>query len=275
MGTGGRGGTQAGAGAGSATGAAAGTASASTAPSVPIGGRITISSPRDGFRLGTDDAPVVVVEGVVDDPGATSVWLFANGVRVRAPITEGRFRHVLPVLEKDVRLHAETGGSGDRLIRSQPVTVHAGTVTERAAVIVVDAPDVRVTGTWRGTPTRVDVPVYPVTVKTVDPASGFPRGIFYLRSLREGVYTLSIGSSSQLPESSVMYVRAEEAVTAHPLTSPSAMVSRIVTKLLMPFGVLWDQDGWFTGRSEAADTMTKFRFPEGVTWTERKSDFRR
>jgi hypothetical protein len=274
-GTGARGGTQAGAGAGNATGPSTGFAQAFTAPPAPIGGRITISSPRDGLRLGTDDAPVVVVEGEVHDPGATSVWLFANGLRVRAPVTEGRFRHVLPVLEKEVRLQAETSGSGDRLIRSQPVTVHAGTVTERAAVIVADAPDVQVRATWRGTPTRVDVPVYPVNIKTVDPASGLPRGIFYVRSLREGVYTLSIGASSPLPESSVMYVRTEGAVTAHSLTSPSAMFSRIVTKLLMPFGVLWDQNGWFTGRSEGSDTITKFRFPEGVTWTERKSDVRR
>ncbi|HEY3068133.1 MAG TPA: hypothetical protein VGL09_20255 [Methylomirabilota bacterium] len=217
----------------------------------------------------------MVVEGEVDDPDATVVWLFANGVRVRAPLTERRFRQVVPVLEKDVRLQAETSGAGDRLIRSQAVTVHAGTVTERAAVIVVDAPDVQVTGTWRGTPARVDVPVYPVTVKTADPASGLPRGIFYLRNLREGVYTLSIGSSITLPESSVMYVRADGQVTAHPLSSPSGMVSRIVTKLLMPFGILWDQNAWFTGRSEGADTVTKFRFPEGVSWTERKSELRR
>jgi hypothetical protein len=121
----------------------------------------------------------------------------------------------------------------------------------------------------------VDVPVYPVTLKTVDPASGLPRGIFYVRNLREGVYTLSVGASSTLPESSVMYVRAENQVTAHPLGSENGMLSRIVTKLLMPFGVLWDQNGWFTGRSEGADTLTKFRFPEGVSWTERKSDLRR
>jgi hypothetical protein len=218
---------------------------------------------------------VVVVEGEVDDPGATAVWLFANKVRVRALLKDRRFRQVLPVLEKDVRLQAETSGAGDRLIRSEPVTVHAGIVTETAAVIVVDAPDVRVTGSWRGTPARIDVPVYPVTLKTVDPASGLPRGIFYLRNLREGVYTVSIGSSSTVSESSVMYVRAENQVTAHPLSSANGMLSRVVTKLLMPFGVLWDQNTWFTGRSEAADTVTKFRFPEGVTWTERKSDLRR
>jgi hypothetical protein len=72
-----------------------------------------------------------------------------------------------------------------------------------------------------------------------------------------------------------MYVRAENQVTAHPLGSATGMLSRIVTKLLMPFGVLWDQNVWFTGRSEGADTVTKFRFPEGVSWTERKSDLRR
>jgi hypothetical protein len=242
---------------------------------VPRRGRIAINSPHNGFRLGPDDAPVVVVEGEVDDPAATSIWLFANDVRVRASVIDRRFRHVLPVLESEVRLQAETSAAGDRLIRSQPVTVHAGAVTETAAVIVVDTRDVQVTGTWRGTPARVDGPAYPVGVKTVDPASALPRGVFYIRSLREGVYTLSIRSSSALPESSMLYVRAEGQVTAHPLTTASQGLSRIVAKLLMPFGVLWDQNTWFTGRSEGSDTITKFRFPEGVTWTERKSDVRR
>jgi hypothetical protein len=42
-----------------------------------------------------------------------------------------------------------------------------------------------------------------------------------------------------------------------------------IARVLLPQGVLWEQDGWFTGRSASGDTVTKFRFPDGVTWTER------
>jgi hypothetical protein len=43
----------------------------------------------------------------------------------------------------------------------------------------------------------------------------------------------------------------------------------------MPQGVLWEQDSWFTGRSANGDTVTKFRFPDGVSWTERVGDLAR
>ena len=48
----------------------------------------------------------------------------------------------------------------------------------------------------------------------------------------------------------------------------------IVAKVLLPQGILWEQDDWFSGRSESAETVTKFRLPEGITWTERKIDLR-
>jgi hypothetical protein len=46
----------------------------------------------------------------------------------------------------------------------------------------------------------------------------------------------------------------------------------VLAKVLLPEGVLWKDDEWFTGQSESADTVTKFRFPEGISWTERKRD---
>jgi hypothetical protein len=46
----------------------------------------------------------------------------------------------------------------------------------------------------------------------------------------------------------------------------------ILAKMLLPQGVLWEQDEWFSGSSESVDTVTKFRFPEGINWVERKAD---
>jgi hypothetical protein len=44
----------------------------------------------------------------------------------------------------------------------------------------------------------------------------------------------------------------------------------LLAKVLFPFGVLWDQEDWFSGRVLSADSITKFRMPDGVTWTELK-----
>jgi hypothetical protein len=46
----------------------------------------------------------------------------------------------------------------------------------------------------------------------------------------------------------------------------------VLTKVLMPQAILWDQDDWFSGRSESVDTVTKFRIPDGISWVERKAD---
>jgi hypothetical protein len=39
--------------------------------------------------------------------------------------------------------------------------------------------------------------------------------------------------------------------------------------------VLWSDDDWFTGQSSSAETITKFRFPDGIHWIERKADLDR
>jgi hypothetical protein len=48
----------------------------------------------------------------------------------------------------------------------------------------------------------------------------------------------------------------------------------VLARILLPQGILWEEDDWFTGRSQSAETVTKFRFPEGIRWTERKADLR-
>jgi len=46
---------------------------------------------------------------------------------------------------------------------------------------------------------------------------------------------------------------------------------RAIARVLLPHGVFWDQDEWFSGRSDSVDTEMKFRFPEGISWVERKA----
>ena len=47
-----------------------------------------------------------------------------------------------------------------------------------------------------------------------------------------------------------------------------------LARVLWPHGVLWEEDDWFTGKTQSADTITKFRLPEGISWTERKAVLR-
>jgi hypothetical protein len=40
-------------------------------------------------------------------------------------------------------------------------------------------------------------------------------------------------------------------------------------RLLMPEGVFWEDDGWFSGVMESGRTTTKYKMPEGIVWKER------
>jgi hypothetical protein len=237
----------------------------------PVASNVTITSPRDGQTLGPDDPPLVTVQGDVADPGLGAVWIVANGRRVMVPVTSGRFRALIPVLEPTVRIRAETGGEDHH---SATVTVDASAALPAIGLFLDDWPHetagpAQLTVTWRSNPARHDGGAQPLPLSSL-PVDGetSPR-FFYLPKARPGVYTF------------VLTHRAQGAPAVRPVLSlggasrslkPVALDGAgrlVVTRLLLPQGVVWEEDDWFTGRSATGDTITKFRFPEGVSWTER------
>jgi hypothetical protein len=206
------------------------------------------------------------------------VWIVANDRRVMVPVTAGRFRHVVPVLEPTVRVRAETGSEGRG---SSTVTVNAGAALPSIGLLLVDWPrhtagPAQMTVTWRPNPARLDggAPPMPLRGSTAGPGEA-GADFFYLRNARPGVYTF------------VMTYRAGAGPTLRPVVSVAGAARSlqpvtlngsgraVVARLLLPQGVLWEQDDWFTGRSASGDTVTKFRFPEGVSWIERLGDLGR
>jgi hypothetical protein len=88
------------------------------------------------------------------------------------------------------------------------------------------------------------------------------------------VYTLALRPEpgAGLPEAGTLYLLRDGQLSVRSLNPAVNGPRRILARLLMPYGVLWDQEDWFTGRSQNGETVTKFRFPDGVSWTERKMD---
>jgi hypothetical protein len=254
-------------------------------PPVPQS-QIALLTPRDGSRLSPDDPPYVVVEGKVDDKSIGSVSVVVNGRQTVVPVREGRFRQIVPATDPILKIWAEgTPADGPRQ-RSEAVTVYADAPAGSVGILVVDWPpllagdQVEVTGSWRSASGRVDVPTQPLNLKSGGASQGAGRPeVFYLRNLRPGVYTFVL--RYRTPQAAgvaqpVLYLSIDGALVPHVLKPvPIQGTGRaIMTKVLLPQGILWEQDDWFTGRSESTDTVTKFRLPEGITWTERKSDLR-
>ena len=244
----------------------------------PVAPDVAITSPRDGHTLAPDDPPLVAVEGQVSDPGQSTVWIVANDRRVMVPVTAGRFRYVLPVLEPMVRVRAETGSEGRG---SATVTVHAGAAMPAIGLSLVDWPrhtagPAHMTVTWRPNSAKLDGGAPPLLLRGLAADAGDAGAeVFYLRNARPGVYTFSMtyraGATPAVRP--VLYLAGAPRSLAPMTLDGSGRV--VLARLLLPQGVLWEQEDWFTGRSASGDTVTKFRFPEGVSWTERLGDLGR
>ncbi len=247
--------------------------------------RIVITSPPDGLRLGPDDPPIVVVEGQIDDATVPTVWVVANDLRIAVPVQSGRFRRALVVPDSTLRIHAEVHADGEATHRSPIVAVHS-TSSSEFGIVMIDWPgagggnQVELTGTWRSRPDQVDAPTRTFPLRPVTGLNIGATQVFYFRRPRLGVYsfdlryraTSAVGTlvpTLYLPRAGQLARLVASPVAAH---NPGPL---LLGRVLLPYGVLWEQNEWFTGRIESVDTITKFRVPEGVTWTERRSDIRR
>jgi hypothetical protein len=249
-------------------------------PPVPNG--IAITSPPDGHTLPPDTPPVILVEGQVEDWDVSTLWLVANDRRIAVRAHNGRFRKALPLLEPVLHMWAELPPNGGPPHRSRSVTVRAPSPSRSHGLLLLDWPEgvvgnqVEVKATWRASPERLDVPSrrVPIQVLGASPNESLPE-VFSLRT-KPGVYTFVLrarGMSASgvratlvLPEGGHLKGRELKPV------SLNGTRGVVLAKVLLPEGVLWKDDEWFTGQSESADTVTKFRFPEGISWTERKRD---
>jgi hypothetical protein len=246
----------------------------------PVALDVTLTSPRDGHTLSRDDPPLVVVRGQVGDPGVSAVWIVANDRRVMVPVTAGSFRYTVPVLEPLVRVRAETESEG----RGSPtVTVHAAAALPSVGLWLSDWPretagPAQITVNWRPNPGRLDGGVQRLPLSGVALDTGEAGGdFFYLRTARSGVYTfvLTYRAGAAAAVRPVLYVAGGGGPRLLPPVTLNGAGRVVLARLLLPQGVLWEQDEWFSGRSASGDSVTKFRFPDGVSWTERLGEGRR
>lgn len=251
-------------------------------PAAP--GRIVLTSPSDGFVLGPDAPPVIVVEGQVEDKTVGTLWLVANDRRIPVKVSEGRFRKVVPLFAPVLRLWAETSRGGEPGSRSDPMTVYASGPRKPTGVLVMEWPDdiqgldVEVSAVVRFSPDRLDGPTQTVRLPGVLKASdSAPFEVFWLRGVSSGAYTVTLRHRGAPPKGDLqatLYIPDKDGLATRRLPTVRLRPSgkTVLARVLLPYGVLWEQQDWFSGTSEGSDTVTKFRIPEGVSWVERRAD---
>jgi hypothetical protein len=114
---------------------------------------------------------------------------------VMVPVVAGRFWHVVPVFEPEMRIRAETGI--DRR-GSAAVTVHGAAALPAIGLSLMDWPRVaagppQMTVTWRPNPARLEGGARSLPLRGIGTDAGQAGGdFFYLRDARPGVYTFSL-----------------------------------------------------------------------------------
>src|SRR5438309_1667862 len=230
------------------------------------------------------DSSVLAAAAVPQPPKNLVTLPVVNDRRIPVRVLDGRFRTIVPVTEPTLRVWAEASLAGEPGGRSQIVTVRTTGARKPSAILVMEWPresqdlDVQVSAFWRAHPDNLDEVAQPVRLTAVSqPSSTGPSDLFWLRNARPGAYSMVLRYRGLPPDGDVhptLYVPDGDGLAMREIR-PVRLGSSgkvVLARVLFPQGVLWEQDGWFSGSSESVDTVTKFRFPDGINWVERKAD---
>ncbi len=239
---------------------------------------------RNGFALSLEEpgagevaSPVITVKGRVGDSTVDTVRLIVNRESVEAAVKEnGSFEKTILFQEGENSLQAEAVNSKGASARSSVLKV---------MVLNREAPDILVHLYWEDPDSelRAEIArkkrdnlddeqgaVSAVEVSALMSAhEGYREKIFAVYEAKAGAYVLSV-------------IGGKKTKCILSVTVPSKRKTRLfgpiligeegtfIGRLLMPEGIYWDEDEWFTGKIENGDSITKYNSPEGTTWKEMK-----
>ena len=106
-----------------------------------------------------------------------------------------------------------------------------------------------------------------VVPATVRPAEGMVESI--IRKAREGIYTFIVEPADGGRHiASVALKFDEDQDTARPLGTKSITGKTVVAKVLMPEGILWNDETYFSGTIQDSEGITKYNADAGLVWKE-------
>ena len=86
-----------------------------------------------------------------------------------------------------------------------------------------------------------------------------------------GVYDFIVDPIDDKPVTAVFMLKLYEATSTarkRPLGKRTITAKSIVARVLMPEGILWDDESAFSGNLESSDSITRFNTDTGLVWKE-------
>ncbi len=100
--------------------------------------------------------------------------------------------------------------------------------------------------------------------------------IFWVAKAEKGIYTFVMQNTSETPQKTSLMIRLLEGKKGARNRkfdlvnlSPHA---RLAVKFILPEGIFWDDEPYFTGSIESSETITKFNDTTGIVWKEYKEE---
>lgn len=119
---------------------------------------------------------------------------------------------------------------------------------------------------------KSDTKIVPVVVATQENTREY-----VVAKARDGVYTMSLelGDGAGDVRFTLLLYDGSAKKLRKPLGNLAARQKVLQVKILMPEGILWDDDSAYTGSMEDSDSVTKFNADSGLVWKEFNDDVMR
>jgi len=239
---------------------------------------ISFISPQDGGIIDALYKKEMDISGTVDGEVSGNVRVYLNKAIQDVPVVDGRFR-LTRLMESEVNtLYAETTSAGGKTSRSDEIHFRVVNLFPKDLTVLMEtsgAGGMVMTHSWRPHPLSVDKspgasgPAFNVS----DTESGT---ITEVEDAGSGIFT--VGASYDIPAGETadavfhvtLYGYDPDRKAARSF-GPFRLRGRgrlKAVRVLLPERVFWEDDAWFSGMIESGSGTTKFRQPEGISWTE-------
>jgi Glucodextranase, domain B len=226
---------------------------------------IKIVRPSGAFT----DESTLEVTGIVSGEGINSVDLLVNDMLWETPVQDGIFKERVLLKEGENDIKAVVSDASGRKAEDSI------TVTYRPTDIVVRftcPQDCKLAYKWAPHPLGIGTGSPSPDEINIKEDTG--AAVFSVRHAVPGIYTVLLGNDASEAEEvsfeAVLYGydTAKHKARSYGPLKIQAKGELAAVKVLMPEGIFWDEDSWFSGIIRDGSVTTKYKMPEGIVWKE-------
>ena len=246
---------------------------------------LKIVRPLNGAVFDGPGQDLIEVEGEVSELGTGLARVVFNEFTVPVPVKNGRFSVTVPAIAPEITMRVEAQGNRG-VVGSSTIRVYRRPFkpVRGYALLYLPSParnvDARLHLLQRVNPADPDsqqklTSHFPVGAQEIERTSA----LFAFPATQGGAYAAGFDYRVSPGESvekgwAVVFVPSAGIYRSLRL-GPFDLTGKgrvTLAKFIAPQGIFWEEDSWFTGTAESAESFTKFRYSSSVSWTERKGE---